>query len=407
MAILATNRLKGAYGVPGAGLFQGGETKEVSLAVASYLLDKPAFALEFTDLRELAHRGEDGRVRYIGFNGAVDSRVGYGGAGIIILRALTQLGIQARVNRGWTPYAIDLHPDAAAQLTKRDFIPRLELSHCFPEAFRLSQAALCVGYTMWETTRIPQGDVDGFEDWAALSNEMDALLVPCQFSKDVFEACGVTRPITVLPYGIDTDEWPLLERPERETFTVVQFGDLSSRKGPFEAVEAFQRAFPRELNARLVLKTIGGKFGPGRYGIPQFRDPRIQVIDAAWTRRQLLQFLADADCFIWLSRGEGFGLPPLQAALTGLPVVMTTHTGMAEYYNPLYFYGVKTACTSPAPMGGEWFDPDVESAAEQLRKVYDDRKAATKRAKSASTYIRKKFSLAAFADRLGNYLEQF
>ena len=167
---------------------------------------------------------------------------------------------------------------------------------------------------------------------------------------------------------------------------------------------AFQRAFPVEGNVRLVLKTQHGHCGAVQ-GIPVIPDTRIQVINETWTRPQLLDLLAAADAFLWPSRGEGFGLPPLQAALTGLPVIMTTHTGMAEYYNPRYFYEIKTARSSPAPIYGDWLDPDVDSAAEQLRKVYDNRKAANRKGKLAASYVRKEFSLDAFAKRLGAYLE--
>ena len=60
---------------------------------------------------------------------------------------------------------------------------------------------------------------------------------------------------------------------------------------------------------------------------------------------------------------------------------------------------------SASPMGGEWFEPDIEHAAEQLRKVYEGRAAALKRGKSAATYVRNNFSLEAFANRLGEYLK--
>jgi hypothetical protein len=95
----------------------------------------------------------------------------------------------------------------------------------------------------------------------------------------------------------------------------------------------------------------------------------------------------------------------LQAALTGLPVVMTTHTGMGAYYKPQFFYGVRNAGMSASPMGGEWYEPDIEHAAEQLLKVYNDRPASLRRGKAAATYTRKNFSLEAFSERLGAYLE--
>lgn len=404
MAILATNNV-GAYGVPGAGVFQPGETKEVTLAVARYLMTRPEFSLEFTDVNDLSFRNPEGRIDTVGFLGAVDTRFGYGSAAINLLRALHLADIRAVLHPNAKVYRPDLHPDAAVHLTYKD-VPRVELIHHLPTHFSESSAPVRIGYSMWETSRIPDSDEHPFGDWVAPSNEMDALFVPSQHSKQVFEESGVKVPIAVVPYGIDTDEWEYIDRPERDTFTVVQYGDLSSRKGPIEAVQAFQRAFPREMDVRLVLKTFR-KLGSAKGILPSFRDSRIEVIDSMWSRNQLRGLLARADAFIWLSRGEGFGLPPLQAALTGLPVITTTHTGMAEYYDGKFFYGVGSSGTSEAPLGGEWYETDVEQAAEQLRKVYDDRKAARRRGKSASTYTRKKFGLDSYRDRLVSALEKF
>jgi glycosyltransferase involved in cell wall biosynthesis len=213
----------------------------------------------------------------------------------------------------------------------------------------------------------------------------------------------VNVPVTVIPYGLDTDIWPYTERPERDTFTVVQFGDLTIRKGPFEAVAAFQRAFPTEKDVHLILKTQFGRLGRG--GWPIIKDERITLVNETWSRAELVSWLHAADCFIWLSRGEGFGLPPVQAMLTGLPVVLTTNTGMAEYYDPRYFSGVNNAGMSESPLGGEWYEPDVDHAADQLRQVYEHRKTALGKAKRGATWLRNTFSIDAFAGRLDAFLQ--
>lgn len=412
MAILAKNLLAGEYGVPGYGVIPGGATREIPLGVAAQLAFNPEFELTFTDPNELAFRGEDGRVRYLGYLGPIDSRFGYGGGGILIMRALSLLGIQVSVNPRYTKpgeeaYEGDLPPEVAAQIGRRSFIPRVEIMHCPPQRFHLRSAPIGIGYTMWETDRIPEeGNAYGGPWLPKIHQYCDLVIVPCPHNKEVFEACGVKVPIEVIPYGLDIDVWPFFERPERDTFTVVQFGDLTSRKGVIEAIEAFQRAFPREQDVRLVFKTKQGRFAMGPFGIPKFRDTRISVINEVWSRGQLVKWLHNADCFIWLSRGEGFGLPPLQAALTGMPVVMTTHSGMGAYYRPQFFYGVRSPYMSESSMGGRWYDADIDHAAEQLRKVYEDRKGALARAKKAATYVRNNFSIEAFADRLGAYLER-
>lgn len=414
MAILARNKA-GEYGVPGVGIFAPGETKEVPMEVAAALRQRPEFEIT-ADASDLALRDADGSVRSIGYFGPVDARFGYGSAGITILRALTRLGVEAQVsphyNKGHgEAYLPDLPEDARRHLQQRRFIPQVALVHCLPDDLQRCDTPRKVAWTMWETNRIPNGngiaDALGrtFGDWAGeINRHAERLIVPCKHNAELFAACGVELPIAVLPYGLDTEVWPYFQRPQRDTFTVFQYGDLTTRKGVQEAVDAFRLAFPTERNVRLILKTQGGlldRFMRAAYPT----EDRLVVVTETWTRAELVTMLHASDCFIWPSRGEGFGLPPLQAALTGLPVVMTTHTGMGEYYRPNFFYGIKTAGTSPSPMGGAWYEPDVQSAAEQLRKVYEDRAASLKRGKSAATYIRNNFSLDAFATRLGAYLE--
>ncbi len=420
MTIYARNDLSGIFGIPGHPPFQPGEEREVPMDVGVWLSTRPhEFTLRYEG-DDFPFRDDAGKVRRLGYFGPIDARFGYGGGGISLLRAFTHLGIEVKVNsfynHGFTSaYPKDLPPDAACQLTSRKFIPKWEWAQCLPNDYERSNGARYrIAHTMWEMDRIPDGSnkkekiAAAFGDWAALINRhSQRLVVPCQHNAEVFEACGVRVPIAVVPYGLDTDLWPYHQRKIRDVFTVVLYGDLTDRKGPREAVWAFQQAFVGQDDVRLILKTQGGHLGKATHTsqMPVIDDPRVVVVNETYSRAQLVRMLHEADCFLWPSRGEGFGLPPLQAALTGAPVVMTTHTGMGDYYDPRYFYPIETAGTSPAPLYGNWYEPDVDSAAEQLRKVYENRATALKKGKAAAAYVRKNFSLEAFAERIAAYLD--
>ncbi len=419
MPHLATNARAGEYGVPGLGVVHGGETVKVSPEMAIYLRTLPEFdVVAIEPLDDLPFRDESDTPRYFGYMGPVDSRFGYGCGGITILRAMTLLGVQVSVNPTYgrgrqysIAYPVDLPEDAASQLVKRTFIPRWELAQCLPDEYPFSRLSRRIGFSMWEMDRIPDGSrySEGapFGDWAAQINEhCERLVVPCRHNAEVFESCGVRVPITTIPYGLDTEHWPYFNRPERDLFTVVLFGDLTSRKGPLEAVRAFQRAFPQSQydDVRLILKSQHMHFGAGS-AVPVLSDGRVSFINDTWTRPQLLEFVNQADCFIWPSRGEGFGLPPLQALLTGCPVLTTTHTGMQEWFNPKYAHAIQDAGTSEAPLYGNWIDPDVDSAVDGLRYIYENRTAALRKAKAGAAYVRREFSLSSFAQRIAAYME--
>lgn len=350
--------------------------------------------------------------KQLGFLGNINVNSGYGGGSIDILRALKLAGYETSVNPTLGVHTGELHKDALEQLAPRPWVPATRIAHTIPDYFEKGyrEGQRTIGWTMWETSAPPDGSKGPFCNWAAAINAYtDALIVPSEHSKEIFERHGAEVPIRVVNYGLDGDEWPYHERVDDGVFRVVLYGDLSSRKAPLEAIDAFQLAFPHEQDVEFVLKTHNSQLGMGTMiGIPEFSDSRIKVINSFWPRDSMRQLLKTADAFLWLSRGEGFGLPPLQAALSGVPVITTTHTGMAEYYNEARFFGVKTAGTSKAPLTGEWLDPDVEDAARALRYVYDQRNSEHVQlvAERASVYVRKNFSIESMSRDLAAVLEE-
>lgn len=401
----------GQYGIPGMEVFRPGEERDITAEQAAYIQTLPEFVLRF-DRDDGVFLNDIGVPEYVGYFGPIDSTFGYGGGGITILRALTTIGVKAYIHPNYSRWAgpansVDLPPDAAAHL-KNSHFPKWTIAHALPDDLPRVRSPRTVAWTMWEMDRVPDGSRTEapFGNWVELINKnAERLVVPCQHNVNAFYDSGVTVPITAIPYGLDTDIWPWMERPERDTFTFVLFGDLTDRKGPREAVAAFLRAFPNNGDVRLVLKSQHGHFGGGhRPGKPIINDSRVTLIDETWTRQQLLSFLFFADAFVWPSRGEGFGLPPVQALLTGLPVITTTHTGMAEWFSPKYAYPITSLPPSPGPLYGNWLDPDVDSIADQMRAVYNSYGQAKRKAKAGAAHIRKHFSVEAFGQRIGAFL---
>lgn len=390
---------------PGIGLVQSGQTIEASDIVAKGMAMNREWKVEVTEtVREV-----DGQP-YIGFLGNIDVNSGYGSGSIDIVQAALKSGLRVDIDPALGYNLTGMPSPVAEALANRPIpFPDVQIIHTIPDNFNRAIGRTIVGFTMWETSKMPDGTLPkekpAFCNWAEAINEhCDYLLTPSQASKEVMIANGVTVPITVLNYGLDGEQFPYADRTDDGIFRVGLFGDLTQRKGVWEAIDAFQEAFPNETDVELVLKTHSNRLGVGNYGIPEFSDKRIKVVNQTWLRPQLVDWLHTVDAFLWLSRGEGFGLPPLQAALCGAPVVMTTHTGMAEYYDKAYFYGVEAAGTSAAPLGGEWFEPNVKQAAEHLRTIYKNRKAAQKKAAKAAKYVREQFNYERMAAELQAFL---
>ena len=94
------------------------------------------------------------------------------------------------------------------------------------------------------------------------------------------------------------------------------------KKGVADGLAAFFEAKKKYLNLEL---TMFGAYHPGRAipaGVPYHHRP---------TPAKLRALYSSADIFLWPSRVEGFGLPPLEAMACRCAVI-TTDTGAARYY---------------------------------------------------------------------------
>ena len=113
-----------------------------------------------------------------------------------------------------------------------------------------------VGYTVWETSRIPS-------HWLPLLNLPDHLIVPCNWNKAVFEQCGVRTPIVVVPH---IAEAPSLAEAGRSSaappgdFVFYTIGTWTYRKAIWSTVAAYCEAFSGDDPTMLVIKTSARDF---------------------------------------------------------------------------------------------------------------------------------------------------
>jgi glycosyltransferase involved in cell wall biosynthesis len=262
------------------------------------------------------------------------------------------------------------------------------------------------GYTMFETTKPP-------EEWAACMNKCRRIIVPCQQNKTAFEGIGVTVPIHVVNLGINPEKWPVVEyreerrlRDKHRPFTFLMAAGLTHRKNPVGAALAFLKAFPKEPDVRLVLKTRGEQTSPGfrdwAKNVPA--DPRIRVIFEESTPTEMWRHMAEADAFVFPSRSEGFGLTPLQAMATGLPTIISGNSGMLEYFAPGLNYLIPCSevkvpdCAHggfPDAWGdvGNWWEPDEITLKHTMQYVFRDWRQAMKRGLAAAKWVRQRFSI--------------
>lgn len=283
------------------------------------------------------------------------------------------------------------------------------IAHGFPNLFSSIQGyKYRVGYTMFETDRLP----DGNNEWTgkfdvaskAINEQLDLLLTPSSWCVSMFRDNGVTIPIEVVPNGVHPTAFPYYGRPERETFTFLDMATLTIRKNPGAVITAFSALFRDKPEVRLVLKTQSGTLGHVNFG----KDMgNITVIDSLYTMDEMTHLLQQADCFVFPSRGEGFGMPPIEAMATGLPTIVSYNTGMMDYADERYCYPVKLSHKTPAirypkkwGYVGNWYEPDYEDLKRQMLHVYENQDEARNKGKLASEEMHRNWNYDVVADKM-------
>jgi len=116
----------------------------------------------------------------------------------------------------------------------------------------------------------------------------------------------------------------------------------------------------------------------------------VQLPDPA---HQLGALYRSADCFVLPSRGEGWGLPLLEAMACGLPVIATAYGAQMDFINdeiayPLGIEGIVPAeAKCPYYQGFNWAEPSYEQLRTLMRHVYDNREEAKLKGARASSEV--------------------
>ena len=211
--------------------------------------------------------------------------------------------------------------------------------------FRVGPCALraerIVRYTMWESTQIPHEQITESNATCAL------IYVPCRQNIRAYLECGLRAPLKLLPHGVNPERFPLLERVRTgdEPFTFGAIGAFSPRKGIDVLMRAFHDEFAPREHVRLLLKATYADHGL------EPPDPRIQVLVGFLPDEELRNVLRACDAFVLPSRGEGFGLPGLEAMSTGLPLIATNWSGPADYLDPADSYPLDYELRNPGGAG--------------------------------------------------------
>jgi glycosyltransferase involved in cell wall biosynthesis len=235
---------------------------------------------------------------------------------------------------------------------------------------------------------------------------VDEIWVTSPYGAQVFGDHG--RPVIEIPLPVVAPPVVPVSRTElglpEDRFVFLFSFDYHSterRKNPTGLVEAFRRAFSPGEGPVLVLKSINGE-----NRIDELEHVRmaaagrddIVLIDGYLPEEHRGALLAHADCYVSLHRSEGFGLGLAESMALGTSVIATGYSGNLAFMDDDTAYLVRYEevdvgpGAAPYPPDGRWAEPDLDHAAEQMRRVVEHPDEAKIKAKSAAERIAAQFT---------------
>jgi len=212
--------------------------------------------------------------------------------------------------------------------------------------------------TMWETTTPPAL-------FRQTLKSFDAVIVPSTHSAELF--ADMSHQVHVVPLGVDTDVWRPGPSP-KGPFTFITGGSSWPRKGISQVISAFHDA--NLPDARLIVKLpdwVAEDPGTTEAG------DNVTIMRVRLPLHDEVALYQSADCFVSGSRGEGFGMIPLQNVAVGNMVIAPGHTGHTDFSDLFDWnlsWSLQPAGMDKWPNVGDWYVPDHDEMVDAMRAAY-------------------------------------
>ena len=238
-------------------------------------------------------------------------------------------------------------------------------------------------YVLWEADRLPAAHTKFFQE-----PHINGFICPSHFMESLVKDFK-GKESHYIPITQDNINYSPDMRLDDDTFSVLVVAQMSVRKAIDVSVCAFTTAFYGHPNDVRMYVKIGEKIDGGqdvgniikaninRSMLPNHGN--IFLIEENLPDHDLEKLYLDSNCYLHLSRGEGFGMTPLTALNYGLPVVYSDWSAHKEFLDKSttsekvggridYIHSMDKRFGFEPEM--KWFECSLVEAVAGLRKVY-------------------------------------
>lgn len=270
-------------------------------------------------------------------------------------------------------------------------------------------------YTMMETEKVhPQ-----YIEKCSMANEV---WLPTDWCIEKFRECGLKTPIYKMPIGVDLENYVEGKQPitfgwKEKGFIFLSVFGWSLRKGYDILLQAYYEEFNSQDDVTLVLcSKFAGKTDSTSKDVIKNEIKRIEqsvkktnkprpplLVSDSIPEKMMGNLYNSAHAYICISRGEGFGLPLVEASMCGLPVISSNYSGPKDFLNYDNSFLVEPEGVRVNP-GAEWvsyyysdmpmahFDrKSIDQTRAHMRYVYENYALAKEKNRKLQNFIRENY----------------
>ncbi len=296
---------------------------------------------------------------------------------------------------------------------------KIKILHTTPNVFKrhMEDGKYHIAHFFWETDRVP-------DDFATGLRLCDEIWTGSEANRQAILSTGVDKPVHIFPQAIEANrEWP-------EKYIITDFDgylfysifEWTDRKNPAGLLNAYWNAFQDGENVGLLIKTYFRGFDTGtrrmirhqidilkrRSGLQNF--PPVFLYLDLMDRTQVMRVHSTGDCYVSAHRGEGWGVPQVEAALAGNPVISTGYGGCHEYfhdgedmlivpYEMTQLHGMDHSSQWYTSQQ-KWAKPDMDVFIKNMRFCYENPEKSTKIGKKAQKNVISQFNFKTVGDAM-------
>jgi glycosyltransferase involved in cell wall biosynthesis len=275
-----------------------------------------------------------------------------------------------------------------------------------------------IQWVVFESTRVPP---------TVMSSMLaaDQVWVPSAWGQQQLINSGLDPDrCHIVPEGVDRSQYqPYCRRVESPSLSYLITGKYDLRKSIIETIYAWTQEFGNDPDVELVVKTNHFVNQTDKYNeltswIETIGSTNVRVLWGTAAQADMVDLYQQSHIFVLPTKGEGWGLPLIEAAAVGLPVITTMHSAHTEFLQhisssviPVEYDLVPIACEEykffyPTEDGnwGSWAQPRVDSIRQALRTARDNYTTLQSRARANSAIIRDAFSWERSVESVVNLL---